>query len=385
MKGMSEKVYLDHAASTPLDPEVFEQMRPYLLNHYGNPSSTHAFGRELRNAIEESRRTIAGLVGAQPGEICFTSGGTEADNLGILGLVRAHELEHIISTRIEHHAVTHPIETLAKGGKEVTWLPVNEKGHIDLTDLQAALDRNPKALVSLMHANNELGSMHDVEAIGSLCTEYGAYFHSDTVQSIGCYRYNLAELPLHCISASAHKFNGPKGIGFLFVRKGTGLQSILEGGSQERNLRAGTENVPGIVGLAHALKKTYGQLEEKKAHLTQMKRYMKEQLQLLFPDLGINGETDENRSLPTVLNVSFPCGGEDAMLLFQLDLAGIAVSGGSACNSGALIGSHVLREIKASKNALLNSIRFSFGMATTKAELDFVLAQLKSLVKAPTM
>ncbi len=364
-------VYLDHAASTPLDPAVFAQMQPFLLGHLGNPSSSHSFGRTLRNEIERSRRKIAQLLGAQPGEIIFTSGGTEADNLAIRGLVQAHALSHIISTRIEHHAVTHPIESLEKAGTvQVTWLGVDAQGHIDLGELRTALERDARALVSLMHANNEIGTRHDIESIGEVCAEYGAYFHSDTVQAIGCIQYDLSKLKVHCITASGHKFNGPQGVGFLYVRKGTRLQAQVEGGSQERNLRAGTENVAGIVGLAAALEKTYATLPQKVAHLRTMKIYLRDQLQSLFPGLGLNGETDLEKSLPTVLNVSFPYNGEDSMLLFQLDLAGIAVSGGSACNSGALIGSHVLREIGADQNALLNSIRFSFGLTTTRAELD---------------
>lgn len=379
-------IYLDHAASTPLDSEVMQQMLTFMAEHYGNPSSTHSFGRSLRNAIEESRRTIADLLGAQPGEICFTSGGTEADNLAIKGLVESYQLSHVISTRLEHHAVTHPIETLEKEGKvRVTWLPVDHQGHIEMTDLREALEKDPKALVSLMHANNEIGTLHDIEAIGDMCAEFGAFFHSDTVQSIGCIQYDLSQLKVHCITAAGHKFNGPQGTGFLYVRKGTRLPAMIEGGSQERNLRAGTENVAGIKGLAIALEKTYATLPEKKAHLAKLKTFMHQQLKVLYPDLKINGNLDPNHSLPTVLNVSFPCGGEDQMLLFQLDMAGIAASGGSACSSGALIGSHVLREIGADKNGLLNSIRFSFGPTTTQEELIATLQKLKSLVKTPTM
>ncbi|MFK7920309.1 MAG: cysteine desulfurase family protein [Bacteroidia bacterium] len=380
------RIYFDNAASTPLDPEVFSQMQPWFLQHPGNPSSTHAFGRPLRNAIEAARREIAKVIGAQAGEICFTSGGTEADNLAIKGAVVGLGHRHIISSPIEHHAVTHTIETLVNEGKAtVSWLSLDTKGNIDLQELESLLMANPKSLVSLMHGNNEIGTLNDIKAIGELCETHGALFHSDTVQSMGHLPINVNEIKAHFLVASAHKFNGPRGAGFLFVRRGHKIPSQIDGGSQERNLRAGTENVAAIVGMAAALQKCERLMDEKLAHLWALKQYMKSQLKLHFPDLGFNGETEAGKSIPTVLNVAFPCGEDDAMLLFNLDIAGIAASGGSACNSGANIGSHVLRGIDAARPALINSVRFSFGPQNTIEEIDRTLEQLKAIVKTPAM
>lgn len=383
---LDSRIYLDNAASTPLDPEVFSHMQPWFLQHPGNPSSTHAYGRPLRNAIEAARRDIAKVIGAQTGEIFFTSGGTEADNLAIKGAVCGLGHKHIISSPIEHHAVTHTIENLVeKGEATVSWLQPDAKGNIDLQALEDLLKTHPKSLVSLMHGNNEIGTLNDIQAIGALCESYGALFHSDTVQTMGNLPINVQEINVHFLAASAHKFNGPKGTGFLFVRRGYKIPAQIDGGSQERNLRAGTENVASIVGMAAALQKCDRMMKEKQAKLWELKQHMKSLLETAFPDVRFNGETDPGKSLPTVLNVAFPCGEDDAMLLFNLDLAGIAVSGGSACNSGANIGSHVLRGIGADRSALINSVRFSFGSQNTKAEINQTLEQLKAIVKTPAM
>ncbi len=373
------RIYFDNAASTPLDPEVFAHMQPYFLDFQGNPSSTHAYGREQRHAIEQARRQIAHHLHCQPYELYFTSGGTEADNTAIFGAVEGLGVRHIITTRIEHHAVTHPVEHLEQHGEiTVTWLGVDQQGHIDLDELEAALQAHPHSLVCLMHGNNEIGTVYDLTAIGERCRANGAYFHSDTVQSMGNLPLDLGTTPIDFATASAHKFNGPKGIGFLFVRKGVVIPPLISGGGQERDLRAGTENLPAIMGLAFALDKAYAQLEAKTAHLRDLKQYMRAQLQAAFPQLQVNGDPEPARSLPTVLNVSFPME-DDLMLLFNLDLAGIAASAGSACNSGALQGSHVLQQIGASPGAVRNTVRFSFGRQNTREEVDYAVAQLKEM------
>lgn len=381
-----KKIYLDHAASTPLHPEVLEQMKPYLLEHFGNPSSTHGHGRVLRAAIETARKTIANCIGAKASEIYFTSGGSEADNMILKGAVEKLGVKHIISTEIEHHAVTHTIEALAAMGKiTYTYLQVDELGHIDLAELEAVLKKHPNSLVSLMHANNEIGTLHDIESIGKLAKQYEAYFHSDTVQSIGCWRYNMATGPLDFAVASAHKFNGPKGIGFAYIRKGIAMDSLIHGGGQEMKKRAGTEDVASIVGMAYAFEKCCKQLDVKREKLLEIKDYMRGKLKETFKGVSFNGDPDPTKSLPTVLNASIPCGEKDAMLTFQLDLAGISCSGGSACNSGANQGSHVLRALGVKSFKNLNSIRFSFCTSNTQEEIDFVLEKLSFIVHEPVM
>ncbi len=378
------KVYLDNAASSVMDPEVLEEMKPFLLGNFGNPSSSHAHGRVLRSAIEKSRRTIAKCLGASPGEIFFTSGGTEADNTAILGAVEAYHLTHIVSTHIEHHAVTHSIKHLEAAGKvKATYLQPDSKGAILLEDLREVLAQNPRSLVALMHANNELGTLNDIQAIGEICKEYDALFFSDTVQAMSNFEYDLAHTHLHFATASAHKFYGPKGVGFLYIKKDINIPSFILGGGQERNMRAGTENVAFIAGMAFALHKCCSKLEAKLNKLNKLKFYMKEQLLKNIPGVDFNGETDPALSLPTILNTAFPCGEEDAMLTFHLDLAGISASGGSACNSGTNLGSHVLRGIGCSTERAINSVRFSFGLQNTFEEIDYTIHKLKEIVKIP--
>ncbi len=377
------RIYLDNAASTPMDPEVYDYMRKFYCEWAGNPSATHAHGRALRSALEEARRTISGHLYCKPGEIVFTSGGTEADNLAIRGAVEANGIAHIISTRIEHHAVTHVVEALeAKGAVTVTYLDLDREGRFDFAQLEAALTANPGCLVSLMHANNEIGTVYDLHRIGTLCKAHGALFHSDTVQTMGHLTLNLQETPVDFITASAHKFYGPKGVGFLYVRKGVKVKPILLGGSQERELRAGTENVPAIAGMAFALDKCYKNLETKNAHLSGLRSYLLSKLNNAFSGILINGSSDPATALPTVLNVCMGSGG-DGMLLFQLDLEGISVSGGSACSAGADVGSHVLRGIGVAPDYAQNAVRFSFGMQNTREEIDWVVAKLEAIVKEP--
>lgn len=376
-----KKIYFDNAASTPMLPEVFEAMKPYFVEFVGNPSSTHGHGRMLRGAIEQARRTIANCVGAQPGEIFFTSGGTEADNIAICGAVN-NGVQRIISTQIEHHAVSHTIEALEKTGNvEVVWLSISETGLIDHNELVALLqDHSTSTMVCIMHGNNEIGTLNNLVAIGSLCKEYGALFHSDTVQTIGHIPFDFSNLPVTTAAASSHKFYGPKGVGFLYVKQGTALSSHMHGGGQERGMRPGTENVAAIVGMATALQYCIDNLETKTRHLWNLKSTMKAQLKASIPGVQFNGETEEGKSLSTVLNVAPPCPQGDAMLIFSLDLDGISVSGGSACSSGAQQGSHVLRNLGFDGQRASNSVRFSFGPNNTIEEVEYAVASLAKIV-----
>jgi cysteine desulfurase len=378
-----QRIYLDNAASTPLDPEVFEYMVPILRDLHGNPSSVHAHGRSQRALIEQSRKDIAACIGAAPAEIFFTSGGTEADNMAIWGSVRGLGVKHIITTRIEHHAVTHPVEHLEREGIKVTWLPVDRFGHPELDALEQSLRSEPNALVSLMHANNELGTILDLASVSAICKKHGAYLHSDTVQSMAHIQYNLSEMDVHFVTASAHKFYGPKGVGFLYVKSGAKIPSFIEGGSQERNMRAGTENVAGIAAMAFSLKKCYGNLESKTRHLEGLRERMRKGLENHVHGLVFNTPTNEGASIPTVLNVAFPGEELESMMLFNLDINGISASGGSACTSGSVKGSHVLSGIGCSAARSANSVRFSFGIQNTEQEIDLALERIAKLVQVP--
>lgn len=377
------RVYLDNAASSPMDTEVFDVMKPYFCELVGNPSSIHGHGRKLRTAVENARKSIAQNIGAVPSEIFFTSGGTEADNAIILGAVAQYGLTHIISTTIEHHAVTHTVELLVKQGKvKATYLKVDSEGNISLEDLENVLTNSPRTLVSLMHANNEIGTMIDLVAIGEICKKYDALFHSDTVQTMGNVAFDLHNTNVHYITGAAHKFYGPKGIGFMYVKNGANIPAYIHGGSQERNMRAGTENVAGIVGMGFALNKCCANLVEKEEKLWTLKSYMREQLAANIPNVSFNGAQERGKALSGVLNVVFPCG-EDSMLIFNLDIKGISASGGSACTSGSNIGSHVLQGIGLEPNKAVNSVRFSFSVHNTKEEIDYVVATLKEIVNVP--
>lgn len=357
-------------------------MIPYFTEFSGNPSSVHHHGRQLRSAIEKARKTIATLVGAAPGEIFFTSGGTEADNMAIRCTVEGLGIRHIITTAIEHHAVLHSVEQMEKTGAKVTWLPVDAKGNPDQEALREALASDTRqALVCLMHANNEIGTLIDLHKYGRICEEFGAIFMSDTVQSMGNVQYNLAETPVHFVTASAHKFYGPKGIGFLYIRSGVKVPPLLQGGGQERNMRAGTENVPAIVGMAFALEKCINNLEAKRTHLLGLKKQMAEGLKASFPEIVFHGETGEDNSIPTVLNAGFPGAGTESMLLFNLDINGISASGGSACTSGSVKGSHVLEGLGVAPGLAANSIRFSFGMQNTPEEIEYALERLREMFR----
>ncbi len=370
------RVYLDNAATTPIAPEVVDAMIPVLKDGFGNPSSTHFYGRQSKALIETSRRTVAKHLNCQPSEIIFTSGGTEADNMALHSCVFNLGVTHIITSVLEHHAVGHTAEALAETGKvKVSYVNVDGKGHVDLQHLESLLSTGEKTLVSLMHANNEIATLLPLKRVSELCRKYQAYFHSDTVQTMGHYTFDLKELDIDFITCAAHKFHGPKGIGFLYVNKTVKAEALIHGGAQERGLRGGTENVYGIVGLAKAMDLAYEDVHGHQDHVQALKTYMIDQLKDSFSDIAFHGETDPERSLYTVLNVCFPRTEKAGMLLFTLDLKGVAVSGGSACSSGAAKGSHVLEGIHADMTR--PNVRFSFSRYTTKEEIDYALEQVK--------
>jgi len=366
-----ERIYFDNAATTPLDKDVADAMYQVMIHEFGNPSSTHAEGRNVRTIIEECRRTIAKLINCSPGEVFFTSGGTEADNMAIKQTVKAYQIKNIITSSIEHHAVLHTIEEIAKQKYiQVHLVKLTENGHVNYEDLELLLQNNPKALVSLMHANNEIGNLLDAELVGNLCEKYNAFFHSDTVQTIGHYPIDVQKLKVNFIACAAHKFHGPKGVGFIYISSNAKIHPFVTGGSQERNMRGGTENVYGIVGLTKALVKAYSNLYQEMEHISSLKKYMIEQLKSNVEGITFNGDAEGN-SLYTVLNTSFPPSSISEMLLFKLDIAGVSVSGGSACSSGSEVGSHVLNALKTDRNRA--AVRFSFAKQNTKLEVDTVI------------
>lgn len=372
------RVYLDNAATTPLDAEVMTVMCNVMESHFGNPSSIHAYGRESRTLVEKSRKTVAGLLHTSPAEIFFTSSGTEADNTAIYCGIIDNNITHAITSQIEHHAVIHTLEAMEKAGNiKLSFVNIDNKGNIDYAHLEQLLQTNERSFVSLMHANNEIGTLTDIERVGDICEQYNAIFHCDTVQTMGHYPHDLSKLKVHFLTCAAHKFHGPKGVGFLYINHKIKIKPFIYGGSQERNMRGGTENVYGIAGLAKAMELAYTDMEQHQNHIQGLKSYMIEQLQENIPGILFNGEIDADKSLYTVLNVSFPETDIADMLLFNLDIAGIAVSGGSACSSGTDIGSHVLTGIHAS--ATRPSVRFSFSKFNTKEEIDFVVNKLREL------
>ncbi len=370
-------VYLDNAATTPIAPEVVDAMIPVLRDGFGNPSSSHAFGRNSKALLETSRRSIAKYLNCQASEIIFTSGGTEADNMA-LGSAINMGVTRIITSRIEHHAVGHTAESLAKlPSIKVDYVDLDSNGNVSLSHLEELLQSDEKTIVSLMHANNEIATILPLKEVSSLCRKYNAYFHSDTVQTMGHYPFDMQELDIDFITCAAHKFHGPKGIGFLYCKKSIHAESLIHGGAQERGLRGGTENVYGIVGLAKAMELAHDDMQGHQDHVQGLKTYMINELTSHFDGIGFHGEIDPDKALYTVLNVCFPPTDKGSMLLFTLDLKGIAVSGGSACSSGATTGSHVLTGIGADMTR--PNVRFSFSRYTTKEEIDFALEQVKSV------
>lgn len=372
------KVYLDNAATTAMDDRVIDAMLPFMRTHYGNPSSVHSHGREVRSAIEKSRKKVAELLNASPSEIFFTSGGTEADNTAIVCGIETHGITHAITSPLEHHAVLHTLEVCAaKGLIKLSILDVNEKGELDLNQLEELLKSNPKSMVSLMHANNEIGNLNDLNRIGSLAKEYDAFFHSDTVQTMGHYVHDLKNLPVDAIVAGAHKFHGPKGSGFLYVRKDKKIHPFIYGGAQERNMRGGTENVIGIIGTSKALEIAYEGMAGHQLHIENIKKHFIRSLVNEIPGVQFNGlSADLDKSLYTVLSVSLPPSENNrGMLLFNLDLEGVSASGGSACSSGATVGSHVLRALNHTPDR--DAVRFSFSRFNTIEEVDYTVGKLK--------
>lgn len=372
------KVYLDNAATTAMDDRVIEAMLPFMKTHYGNPSSVHSHGREVRSAIEKSRKKVAELLNASPSEIFFTSGGTEADNTAIVCGIETHGITHAITSPIEHHAVLHTLEVCAsKGMVKLSILDVNDKGELNLNQLEELLKSNPKSMISLMQANNEIGNLNDLNRIGSLAKDYDAFFHSDTVQTMGHYIHDLKNLPVDAIVAGAHKFHGPKGSGFLYVRKDKKIHPFMYGGAQERNMRGGTENVIGIIGTSKALEIAYENMATHKLHIETIKTHFIQSLVNEIPGVQFNGlSADLDNSLYTVLSVSLPPSENNrGMLLFNLDLEGISASGGSACSSSAAVGSHVLRALNHTPDR--DAVRFSFSRFNTQEEVDYTVGKLK--------
>jgi cysteine desulfurase len=373
------KVYLDNAATTPMDREVIDAIIPVMETSFGNPSSVHAFGRGTRAIIEKSRKQIAKYINAAPGEIVFTGGGTEADNMVLRGAVDDLDVKHIITSKIEHHAVVDTAEIVGKKNNiKVSFVSFDEKGHVDISSLERLLEQNKgiKTLVSLMHANNEIGNKIPLKKVSDICKSHGALFHSDTVQTMCHYKFDVRELGIDFLTCAAHKFHGPKGIGFLYINENIQLKPIITGGAQERNLRAGTENIIGIVGLTKAMEVAYRDLEEHQKHIQGLKTYMIEQLEAAIPSITFNGDP-KGDSLYTVLNVQFPNSEMDEMLLYNFDIEGVAVSGGSACSSGSNLGSHVLKNIGTDMSK--PSIRFSFSKYNTKQEIDYTIKVIKDL------
>jgi cysteine desulfurase len=375
---MNNRIYLDNAATTKVDAKVVEAMMPFLMENFGNPSSIYSYGREVKAAIEKARKTVATLLGANPGEIFFTSGGTESSNMIMRRCVNDLGVKHIITSPLEHHCVLHTAEDIeALGRTKKHLVDVNEYGDIDLIHLENMLKelKGEGVLVSLMHGNNEIGNLLDLTAVGTLVKNHGAYFHSDTVQTTGHFKFNLKEMPIDFITGSAHKFHGPKGAGIVYISENVKVKPYVAGGGQERNMRAGTENVTGIVGFAKALELAYENFEAEKQHMLDLKFYLKKQLENNFEGLLFNGRSGFENSMYTVLSVGFPKNAQTEMLLYTLDMDGICVSGGSACSSGANAGSHVIQSIYKGK-ANQSTIRFSFSKFNTKAEIDKVVEVL---------
>ncbi len=373
------RIYLDNAATTALHPEVIEAMTKVMQEQYGNPSSIHADGRAMRAIIEEARKKVAKLIGASIGEIFFTSGGTESNNMAIKCAVRDLGVRRIISSPTEHHCVLHSLESVEHQGVVIEMLRVDERGHIDYDQLEELLqnDLGTKTLVSLMHANNEIGTVSDMERISRLCENYGALYHSDTVQTMGRFPFNVSKTRIHFLSGGGHKFHGPKGAGFIYINNKAHIKPFIDGGGQERNMRGGTENVYGIAGLAKALELACENMAEYRQHIEEVRSYFKEKLAESFEDIQFNGDYDGDY-LYTVLSVSFPYSPKSELLLLHLDIAGISASGGSACSSGAEAGSHVLAALGADSKR--KTIRFSFSHFNTKEEIDVVVQKMQGIL-----
>lgn len=369
-------VYLDNAATTALDPEVLEVMLPYMRTMCGSPSSIHSHGREAKVAIEKARKHVAALLHVSPSEIYFTSSGTESNNMALRGSVVASGIRHVITSPIEHHAVLRPLEKMAQAGQiQVHWVQIDAQGCLQYDHLERLLQTHECALVSLMHANNEIGNFNDIEQIEALCKTYGAIFHTDAVQTIGHCMLNFQTWPVHLATGSAHKFHGPKGVGLLYIRSGVQVAPLIDGGAQERNMRGGTENVPGIVGLGKALEIAHRDMQEDRQYVQGLKDRMIQRLQTRIPDVVFNGTSAHaEASLYTILSVSLPPSDSHDMLVFNLDIQKISASVGSACASGSHVGSHVLQALGTDQRR--GTVRCSFSKYNTAEEIDYVVEQL---------
>ena len=373
------RVYLDNAATTQIAPEVIDFMTDLMKSDYANPSSIHHGGRKSRILIENARKTVSGFLNTSPGNIFFTSGGTEADNMAIRCGIVDNKISHAITSSISHKAVIYPLEELKeKGIIHLDYIKLDKNGRIDLSHLEELLQNNPKTFVSIMHANNEIGTIQPIKEIGDLCMKYNAIFHCDTVQTMAHYPINLQELNVDFITGSAHKFHGPKGVGFIYISDNINIKPFISGGSQERNMRAGTENVHSIAGLAKAMEISYSNMEKDKKYISDIKKYMIKQLKENIDDVEFNGNcTDFENSLFKILSVSFPKISESEMMLFNLDIHGISCSGGSACSAGNMSGSHVLDVVCNDKNR--TGVRFSFSRYNTKEEIDYTIQKIKEI------
>ena len=375
----NKRVFLDNASTTPIAPEIIDMMSEMMKSHFANPSSVHSYGRESKIVVEGARKKIAELLNTSPGSIFFTSGGTEADNMAIKCAIHDHKITHAITSRLSHHAVLFPLEDLEKEGLiKLSYVDIDKSGVISMSHLKELLSSNPRTFVSIMHANNEIGTIQDIKVIGDICKEHNAIFHSDTVQTMAHFPFDMQKLNVDFMAASAHKFHGPKGVGFVYISENIRIKPLLRGGGQERNMRAGTENIYGIAALAMAMEMAYKNLQEETDYIKGLKIYMIEKLQAELEDVQFYGKcTDMDNSLYTVLSCHFPETDIAEMLLFNLDILGVACSGGSACASGGSKGSHVLTEIVPESKR--PGIRFSFSKYSTKEDIDFTIDKLKEL------
>jgi cysteine desulfurase len=372
------KVYLDNAATTPLAKEALDEMMPFLTDNFGNPSSIHSYGRKSRAAIEKARKIVASAINASTAEVFFTSCGTESNNMVIKQAVKDLGVRRIISSPIEHHCVLHSVDMEAREGVKVDMVNVGSQGDVDYEHLESLLrSSDEKTLVTLMHSNNEIGTLLDLAKVSALCKQYDAYFHTDTVQTIGYFSFDVQKLKVDFLSGSGHKFHGPKGVGFVYINSDVHISPFMDGGAQERNMRGGTENLYGIVGLGKALEMSLHEMQTTRQYISELKQYMKEKLDSELADVSYNGYTDD-RGHYKVLNISIPLNSKTELILFNLDIAGISASGGSACTSGSEVGSHVLAGIKAPQDR--KSVRFSFSRHNTKEEIDYVVEELKKMV-----
>jgi len=373
------RIYFDNAATTSLDPIVLDTMMPYFTEKFGNPSSIYSYGRETKMAIEQARKSVAKILNAHPAEIFFTSGGTESSNTAITAAVRDLGCKHIITSAIEHHATLHTVQYLiSKQEAKVSYVKLLPDGHIDLEHLEQLLSTiKEKTLVTLLHANNEIGNILDIHTAGNICKKYNAIFHCDTVQTVGHFPFDLRNTPVHFVTGAAHKFHGPKGVGMLYINENVRIKPFINGGSQERNMRAGTENLYGIVGFAKALELATANYTEDSAYIGILKKHMHEELLKSLPGVGFNGDVF-GENLYTVLSVSLPKTEKSEMILFNMDINNICASGGSACTSGAEQGSHVIVAINNNPNKV--TVRFSFCKHNTKEEIDTVVKKIKEMI-----